>query len=123
MAVDTRQKRFSIVNSILPSIPLPSFEADGSVDADDRAFLLNLYSGISLASLSLINTREKRASVVSFLLCNYGQGVTPQAGFPQSERQAVLWIYSGILAATTAEELIANFILLNAITQMRAGRT
>lgn len=69
-----------------------------------------------------VDTREKRASTVNFLLCNYGQGVTPQVGFPQAERQTVLWIYAGILAASTAEDFIANFILLSAITQMRAGR-
>ena len=47
MAIDTRQKRFSMLNmSWVPCIAL--FEADGIVDADDRAHLLNLYSGISL---------------------------------------------------------------------------
>lgn len=49
MAIDTRQKRFSMLNfSWVPSPAL--FEADSSVDADDRAHVLNLYSGISLAS-------------------------------------------------------------------------
>jgi hypothetical protein len=47
MAIDTRQKRFSMLNfSWVPPVAL--FEADGSVDADDRAHLLNLYSGITL---------------------------------------------------------------------------
>ena len=49
MAIDTRQKRFSMLNfSWVPPVAL--FEADGTVDADDRAHLLNLYSGIALAS-------------------------------------------------------------------------
>lgn len=50
MAIDTRQKRFSMVNAFNP-VPLALFESDGAVDADDRAHLLNLYSGISLADL------------------------------------------------------------------------
>ena len=44
MAIDTRQKRFSMLNhSWVPYVAL--FEADSSVDADDRGHLLNLYSG------------------------------------------------------------------------------
>jgi hypothetical protein len=47
MAIDTRQKRFSMLNfSWVPGVSL--FEADGAVDADDRLHLLHLYSGISL---------------------------------------------------------------------------
>ena len=60
MAVDTRQKRFSMMNfSWVPSLVL--FEADGSVDADDRAHLLNLYSGIALAgAVDVSGTRRQR---------------------------------------------------------------
>lgn len=49
MAVDTRQKRMSMMGfgTSVPGAIL--FEADGSVDADDRAHLLGLYSGIVLA--------------------------------------------------------------------------
>ena len=47
MAVDTRQKRFSMMNfSTVPTIPL--FEADGTVDLDDQVHMLNLYSGLAL---------------------------------------------------------------------------
>ncbi len=47
MAVDTAQKRFSMLNfGWVPGVML--FEADGSVDADDRSHLLHLYSGITL---------------------------------------------------------------------------
>ncbi len=62
MAVDTRQKRFSIMSfgSSIHFVPL--FETDGTVDLDDRQHLLNCYSGIAFASpaggtnrLSLIN--------------------------------------------------------------------
>lgn len=46
MAVDTREKRFSMMNFGGPDVAM--FEADGTVDADDRAHLLDLYSGIAL---------------------------------------------------------------------------
>lgn len=47
MAIDTAQKRFSMLNfSWVPGVML--FQADGSVDADDRSHLLHLYSGITL---------------------------------------------------------------------------
>lgn len=49
MAVDTAQKRFSMLNfSWVPGPIL--FETDGSVDTDDRVHLLHLYSGITPAS-------------------------------------------------------------------------
>ena len=47
MAIDTRAKRFSMLNFGLPPT-LALFEADGTVDADDRAHMLNLYAGIAL---------------------------------------------------------------------------
>ena len=48
MAIDTRAKRFSMLNfGWLPIVAL--FEADGSVDADDRAHMLNMYAGIPLS--------------------------------------------------------------------------
>ena len=47
MAVDTAQKRFSILNmGWVPGQLL--FEPDGTVDADDKAMCLHLYSGIAL---------------------------------------------------------------------------
>lgn len=49
MAVDTRAKRFSMMNFVSRplSVCSPLFEADGSVDADDRAQLLGLYGGLA----------------------------------------------------------------------------
>lgn len=48
MAVDTREKRFAMMN--LNRIPATNlFETDSTVDADDRAHLLALYGGIALA--------------------------------------------------------------------------
>ena len=45
MAVDTREKRFSMMNyDGIHSTSL--FEADGTVDQDDRQHLLDMYSGI-----------------------------------------------------------------------------
>ena len=45
MAFDTRAKRFAIMNfGRMPPIAL--FEADGSIDRDDRAHLLGLYEGV-----------------------------------------------------------------------------
>lgn len=49
MAVDTREKRMSMMNFGDTSITL--FEADGAVDADDRYHLLGMYSGISKSGI------------------------------------------------------------------------
>ena len=49
MAVDTRQKRFSMLSFGDGVIDHVLFEADGAVDADDRAHLLGLYSGIAIS--------------------------------------------------------------------------
>lgn len=48
MAVDSRQKRMSMIEFGAGHSWRTLFEADGSVDADDRAHLLGLYSGIAL---------------------------------------------------------------------------
>lgn len=50
MAVDTRFKRFSMMEFGGVDIVLP--EADGGIDADDRAQLITLYGGIALGSPS-----------------------------------------------------------------------
>ena len=50
MAVDTRQKRFSMMSTRGPLTFHPLFEADGSVDLDDRQHLLNKYSGIAFGA-------------------------------------------------------------------------
>lgn len=48
MAVDTRQKRFSMMSFSSPIPFFPMWQADGSVDADDRSHQLILYSGVVL---------------------------------------------------------------------------
>ncbi len=50
MAVDTRQKRFSMMNFGVGQHFMTLPEADGAIDADDRAHFLTLYSGITLAA-------------------------------------------------------------------------
>lgn len=61
MAVDTKQKRFSIMSLRSGVAGLPIFETDGAVDADDRQHLLGAYSGIAFdtgavgGSISLLN--------------------------------------------------------------------
>lgn len=47
MAVDTREKRFSMLNFGDGSHSHATFEADGAVDLDDRQHLLDCYSGIA----------------------------------------------------------------------------
>lgn len=49
MAVDTREKRFSMLNFWDGTHILVTQEPDGNVDETDRATLLDLYSGIALA--------------------------------------------------------------------------
>ncbi len=48
MAIDTREKRFAMLNFADGLYIHAQFEADGAVDADDRAHLLDLYGGITL---------------------------------------------------------------------------
>ena len=47
MAVDTREKRFSMLNFGDGTHIHATFEADGTVDLDDRQHLLDCYSGIA----------------------------------------------------------------------------
>lgn len=49
MAVDTKEKRLSMLNFGDGTHVHATFEADGAVDADDRAHLLDLYSGVALS--------------------------------------------------------------------------
>ena len=65
MAVDTRQKRFSMMtvsSHSLRGVTVPLWEVDGAVDLDDRTHLLGLYSGIALgaAVADLSGTRRNR---------------------------------------------------------------
>lgn len=47
MAVDTREKRFSMLSFGDGTHIQATFEADGTVDLDDRQHLLDCYSGIA----------------------------------------------------------------------------
>ena len=49
MAIDTRQKRQNMLSFASPLAWQHHFEADGAVDADDRAHLLHLYGGNALS--------------------------------------------------------------------------
>ena len=50
MAVDTREKRFSMLNFGDGTHVHVTFEADGAVDLDDRQHLLDCYSGIAFGA-------------------------------------------------------------------------
>lgn len=49
MAVDTKQKRFSMM-SMGEGSECTLFEADGTVDLDDKQHLLGCYSGIAFGA-------------------------------------------------------------------------
>ncbi len=50
MAVDTREKRMSMLNFGAGSHLHVTFEVDGAVDLDDRQHLLDCYSGVAFGS-------------------------------------------------------------------------
>ena len=98
MAIDSREKRFSMLNFGDGAHLHAIFEADGSVDLDDRQHLLDCYSGIAFAApTSNINTRHKR-----FSMLNFGDGNHWHATFEADgavdldDRQHLLDCYSGI---------------------------
>lgn len=47
MAIDTREKRFSMLNFGDGAHIHATFEADGAVDLDDKQHLFDCYSGIA----------------------------------------------------------------------------
>ena len=53
MAIDTREKRFSMLNFGDGTHLHATFEADSSVDLDDRQHLLDCYSGIAFDAPTL----------------------------------------------------------------------
>lgn len=57
MAVDSKDKRLSMLNFGDGGVLLP--DSDGSIDVEDRAFLLGLYVGISLGAIAVgtVSTR------------------------------------------------------------------
>ena len=63
MAIDTKDKRFNMLDFGLGDALLP--DRDGSIDANDRAHLLDLYGGNSLvAAIASLNLRIELGSVV-----------------------------------------------------------
>jgi len=60
MSIDTRMKRFSMLNMATVHVYSALFEADGAVDRDDRAYLLHLYGGNTLAGGVTSGTRRQR---------------------------------------------------------------
>ena len=50
MAVDTRERRFSMLNFTDGLHIMVTQEVDGNIDETDRATLLDLYNGIALSS-------------------------------------------------------------------------
>ncbi len=69
MAIDTAQKRFSMMNfvsfSAIHLYTLP--QADGSIDVDDRRYLLDLYSGLALQATLLPEYFDIKGSYVTTL--------------------------------------------------------
>jgi len=63
MAVDTKAKRMSMLGFGSPWSEF--FEADGAVDADDRATMLHLYGGIPLDLLVELATPWPHGSATS----------------------------------------------------------
>lgn len=49
MAIDSREKRFSMLNFGDGTHIHATFEADGAVDLDDKQHLLDCYSGIAFS--------------------------------------------------------------------------
>jgi len=64
MAVDTPQKRMSMLEFGDGQIWHTLFEADGAVDADDRAHLLGLYSGIDLV-VPVVFSPDSRITILA----------------------------------------------------------
>jgi hypothetical protein len=58
MAIDTKDRRLSMLNFGEGDALVP--DADGSLDAEDRAFLLGLYIGITLGSAAIPVTVSTR---------------------------------------------------------------
>lgn len=96
MAVDSRDRRFSILSHSSPVVRvLP--DPDGSVGTQDRAHFAMLYSGIALETLtSSVDTRDKRFS----LLCHSSPFLrvlpNPDGTVDTQDRAHFAMLYSGI---------------------------
>ena len=66
MAVDTREKRMSMLNFAEGSYAHVGFEADAAVDLDDRQHLLDCYSGIAFSAAVTVE-RERNALVFALI--------------------------------------------------------
>ena len=66
MAVDTREKRMSMLNFAEGSYAHVGFEADAAVDLDDRQHLLDCYSGIAFGVGITVN--RQRSAIVFGLI-------------------------------------------------------
>ncbi len=65
MAVDTAEKRFSMLNFGDGNHWHLTFQADGAVSADDRMHLLDLYSGFSVTGVEQIPPWMKRRQIAT----------------------------------------------------------
>jgi hypothetical protein len=69
MAIESKAKRWSMMNFASPIHHHPLFEPDGAIDADDRSVMNNLYGGIALDNPSgdtavadyIIRVRRRRS--------------------------------------------------------------
>ncbi len=68
MAVDTRQKRMSMLNFGDGTNLHVLWEPDGTVDADDRLHLLDLYSGIAASGIIYAVAR----GIFEYVAANWG---------------------------------------------------
>jgi hypothetical protein len=66
MAVDTAEKRFSMMN-LGGSSPDILFEPDASVDLDDRQHLLDCYSGIAFGAPGGVVLISQARSICRFV--------------------------------------------------------
>lgn len=74
MAVDTRAKRFSMLNLGDGGHLQATFEADGAVDLDDRQHLLDCYSGIAFDGEPVAPTGQPR---YVGMIKDVGRGMNP----------------------------------------------
>ncbi|MCG8694678.1 MAG: hypothetical protein MI806_26015 [Minwuiales bacterium] len=66
MAVDTRDKRASIIGMQMPWAPVPPLP-DGAIGAADRLQLAGLYAGIPATSATHVNEDGGRLAVIGVL--------------------------------------------------------
>ena len=83
MAIDTRQKRFSIMNFVARGAQgptaVPLFEPDGAIDLDDRQHMLGFYSGIAFGAIGATTVFPDASAIpiVATISPTIRFGVTP----------------------------------------------